>query len=81
VLDLATTKDEQLAINLVSDLTSNARQIRSPLENLTNVQIAGKFERIVLTARGRVSVAGTGAAPRRNRHPGRRACAPGRVQP
>ncbi|SHN44333.1 tricorn protease [Duganella sacchari] len=65
VLDLATNKDEQLAINLVSDFDQQrSRQIRSPLENLTNVQIAGKFERIVLTARGRVSVAGTGAQRR-----------------
>jgi tricorn protease len=65
VLDLATSKDEQLAINLVSDFDQQrTRQIRSPLDSLTNVQIAGKFERIVLTARGRVSVAGTGAQRR-----------------
>jgi len=65
VLDLATSKDDQLAINLVSDFDQQrTRQIRSPLESLTNVQIAGKTERIVLTARGRVSVAGTGAQRR-----------------
>jgi tricorn protease len=65
VLDLQSSKDEQLAINLVSDFDQQrTRQIRSPLESLTNVQIAGKFERIVLTARGRVSVAGTGAQRR-----------------
>jgi tricorn protease len=65
VLDLATSKDEQLAINLVSDFDQQrTRQIRSPLDSLTNVQIAGKIERIVLTARGRVSVAGTGAQRR-----------------
>ncbi|MYM65247.1 PDZ domain-containing protein [Pseudoduganella sp. FT55W] len=65
VLDLQSSKDEQLAISLVSDFDQQrTRQIRSPLESLTNVQIAGKFERIVLTARGRVSVAGTGAQRR-----------------
>ncbi|NYE62135.1 tricorn protease [Duganella sp. 1224] len=65
VLDLAANKDEKLAIDLVSDFDQQrTRQIRSPLETLTNVQIAGKVERIVLTARGRVSVAGTGAQRR-----------------
>ncbi len=65
VLDLAANQDEKLAIDLVSDFDQQrTRQIRSPLETLTNVQIAGKFERIVLTARGRVSVAGTGAQRR-----------------
>jgi tricorn protease len=65
VLDLATASDEQLAISLVSDFDQQrTRQIRSPLDNLTNVQIAGKYERLVLTARGRVSVAGTGAQRR-----------------
>lgn len=65
VLDLASAKDEQLAISLVSDFDQQrARQIRSPLDNLTNVQISGKDERLVLTARGRVSVAGTGSQRR-----------------
>src|SRR5471032_2857767 len=65
VLDLAAARDEQLAISLVSDFDQQrARQIRSPLENLTNVQISGKDERLVLTARGRVSVAGTGSQRR-----------------
>ena len=36
-----------------------ARQIRSPLDTLSNVQLSGKDERIILTARGRVSIAGT----------------------
>jgi tricorn protease len=65
VLDLSSAKDEALAIDLLSDFDQQrTRQIRSPLESLTNVQIAGKTERIVLTARGRVSVAGTGAQRR-----------------
>jgi tricorn protease len=65
VLDVASATDEKLAISLVSDFDQQrTRQIRSPLENLTRVQVAGKAERIVLTARGRVSVAGTGAQRR-----------------
>ena len=65
VLDLASGKNEQLAISLISDFDQQrTRQIRSPLDSLTNVQVAGKLERIVLTARGRVSVAGTGAQRR-----------------
>jgi tricorn protease len=65
VLDLASASDERLAISLVSDFDQQrTRQIRSPLDNLTNVQIAGKYERLVLTARGRVSVAGTGVQRR-----------------
>jgi tricorn protease len=61
----AATEPQPLHISLVSDFDQQrARQIRSPLDNLTNVQIAGKVERIVLTARGRVSVAGTGAQRR-----------------
>jgi tricorn protease len=65
VFDLASSRDEQLPINLVSDFDQQrTRQIRSPLDNLTNVQISGKYERLVLTARGRISVAGTGAQRR-----------------
>ncbi|MTV40687.1 PDZ domain-containing protein [Duganella radicis] len=65
VLDLQANRDEQLAVSLVSDFDqTRTRQIRSPLDSLTNVQIAGRSERIVLTARGRVSVAGTGAQRR-----------------
>ncbi|HWW71810.1 MAG TPA: peptidase S41, partial [Duganella sp.] len=59
VFDLAASADRQLSINLVSDFDQQrARQIRSPLEQLTNVQLSGKAERLVLTARGRVSLAG-----------------------
>ncbi|CDG84559.1 S41 family peptidase [Janthinobacterium agaricidamnosum] len=65
VLDLATENDQALKISLVSDFDQQrARQIRSPLDNLTNVQLSGKDERIILTARGRVSIAGTGSARR-----------------
>ncbi|MDR7052135.1 tricorn protease [Duganella sp. 3397] len=65
VLDLAASNDRALAIDLVSDFDQQrARQIRSPLEQLTNVQLAATRERLVLTARGRVSLAGTGAQRR-----------------
>ena len=51
VWDVAADRDEALAVALVSDFDQQRnRQIRSPLENLTSVQIAGKFERIVLTS-------------------------------
>ncbi|MES2129300.1 MAG: S41 family peptidase [Pseudomonadota bacterium] len=60
VFDLAANADKTLAINLVSDFDQQrTRQVRAPLENLTSVQLAGKGERVVLTARGRVSIAGT----------------------
>nr|GEU28026.1 hypothetical protein [Tanacetum cinerariifolium] len=65
VWDVAAGSDATLAAPLVSDFDQQrSRQIRSPLENLTSVRVAGKFERIVLTARGRVSVAGTGVQRR-----------------
>src|SRR5450830_957459 len=68
VLDLnvpATGASSPLPINLVSDFDQQrARQIRSPLDTLSNVQVSGKDERIILTARGRVSIAGTGSLRR-----------------
>jgi len=65
VFDLAASADRQLSIGLVSDFDQQrARQIRSPLDQLTNVQLSAKSERLVLTARGRVSLAGTGAQRR-----------------
>lgn len=65
VFELAASADRQLSIGLVSDFDQQrARLIRSPLEQLTNVQLSAKSERLVLTARGRVSLAGTGAQRR-----------------
>lgn len=61
VLDLASGADKPLDIQLVSDFDQQrTRQVRSPLESLTSIQLANKGERVVLTARGRVSIAGTG---------------------
>lgn len=59
------TQSQPLPISLLSDFDQQrARQIRSPLDTLSNVQISGKDERIILTARGRVSIAGTGSQRR-----------------
>lgn len=61
VLDIATAKDELINIDLVSDFDQQRkRQIKTPLEYLTNVEISGKEERLLFTARGRVTIAGTG---------------------
>lgn len=65
VFDIARGSDKTLSINLVSDFDQQrARQIKSPLEQLTNIQLSNKDERIVITARGRVSIAGTAAQRR-----------------
>ena len=66
VLDLAAGTDSPpLPISLVSDFDQQrARQVRSPLDTLSNVQLSSKDERIILTARGRVSIAGTGSQRR-----------------
>lgn len=68
VLDLAAPvagPSQPLPISLVSDFDQQrARQIRSPLDTLSSVQVSGKDERIIVTARGRVSIAGTGSQRR-----------------
>jgi tricorn protease len=65
VLDLAGMQDRRLDIELVSDFDQQrARLIRSPLDNLTNVQMSNFDERLILTARGRVTIAGTGTQRR-----------------
>ncbi|AXA91805.1 S41 family peptidase [Massilia sp. YMA4] len=65
VYDIGAASATRLPVTLVSDFDQQrTRLIRSPLETLTNVQLSGKEERIVLTARGRVSIAGTGSQRR-----------------
>jgi tricorn protease len=65
VFDVATQADAQPSFQLVSDFDQErSRQIRSPLEQLTDVDLAGKAERILLTARGKLSIAGTGSQRR-----------------
>jgi tricorn protease len=62
VLDIASGEDRRLAASLVSDFDQlRTRLVRSPLDALTNIELANKAERVVLTARGRVTIAGTGA--------------------
>ncbi|MES2900072.1 MAG: S41 family peptidase [Pseudomonadota bacterium] len=65
VMDLASGVEQIVPIQLVSDFDQQRKRlIRSPLESLTNVQLAGRTERLILTARGRVSIAGTGSQRR-----------------
>jgi tricorn protease len=62
LFDIATGADTRLLASLVSDFDQlRARLVRSPLDALTDIELANKAERVVLTARGRVTVAGTGA--------------------
>lgn len=57
--DLNKQQDQLLSVNLVSDFDqSRQRYIKNPLEFLSNVQPASKEEKIVVTARGHLSVAG-----------------------
>ena len=65
VLDLGDGASRQVKVSLLSDFDQQrTRQIRSPLDNLTNTQLSAREERVVLTARGRVSIAGTGSQRR-----------------
>ncbi|MCH8619148.1 S41 family peptidase [Undibacterium sp. TS12] len=61
VFDIASGKDQLLAIDLVSDFDQQRkRQIKSPLDYLNNVELASKEERLLFTARGRLTIAGSG---------------------
>ncbi|WP_374585162.1 S41 family peptidase [Pseudoduganella sp.] len=65
LLDLASGATRQLKVSLLSDFDQQrTRQIRSPLEALTNTALSAREERVVLTARGRVTIAGTGSLRR-----------------
>jgi len=65
VFDIASGADSVLKATLLSDFDQQRmRRVKSPLEALTGIEVASKQERIVLTARGRVTVAGTGNARR-----------------
>ena len=62
VFDIAHGSDTLLKASLVSDFDQQRmRRVKSPLDALTNIDVANKAERIVLTARGRVTIAGTGS--------------------
>ncbi|RZA34768.1 MAG: peptidase S41 [Lysobacteraceae bacterium] len=61
VFDIASGADSRIAASLVSDFDQQrTRRVRSPLDALTNIDIANKAQRIILTARGKVTIAGTG---------------------
>lgn len=65
LLDLASMSDKTLNAELLSDFDQQRqRQIKAPLEQLTNVQLAGKEERLIFTARGHLTVAGNNAQRR-----------------
>ncbi|MDB5793197.1 MAG: peptidase [Massilia sp.] len=65
LFDIAAGSDTLLKASLVSDFDQQrVRRVKSPLEALSSIELAGKLERIVLTARGRVTIAGTGDARR-----------------
>lgn len=62
VLDIASGSDSIVKASLLSDFDQQrTRRVRSPLDALTYIEVANKAERIVLTARGRVTIAGTGS--------------------
>jgi tricorn protease len=61
VFDIASGQDALLHASLVSDFDQQRlRRVKSPLDALTGIEVASKLDRIVLTARGRVTIAGTG---------------------
>lgn len=61
VLDLNKQDDKLVNVALVSDFDqSRQRYIKNPLEFLTNTQIASKDDKLVLTARGQITIATTG---------------------
>lgn len=65
VFDIAGGSDTLLKASLLSDFDQQRmRRVKSPLEALSSIEVASKAERIVLTARGRVTIAGTGSARR-----------------
>src|SRR5437763_3124930 len=65
LFDIASGRDALVHASLVSDFDQQRlRRVKSPLDALTSIDVAGKLERIVLTARGRVTIAGTGSQRR-----------------
>lgn len=65
VLDLASGQDSMPAISLVSDFDQQrSRWLDKPLQYLNHMQLSPDGERVALTARGQVALAGTGALRR-----------------
>jgi tricorn protease len=62
VFDIASGQDTRVNASLVSDFDQQRlRRVKSPLDALTGIEVASKLDRIVLTARGKVTIAGTGS--------------------
>ncbi|MBC3874822.1 S41 family peptidase [Undibacterium flavidum] len=65
VLDLNNLSNKLVEVDLLSDFDqSRPRYIKNPLEFLSNVQAASKDEKLVFTARGQMTIAGTGTQRR-----------------
>jgi len=65
LFDIASGQDSRLNASLLSDFDQQRmRRVKSPLDALTSIEPATKAERIVITARGRVTIAGTGSQRR-----------------
>ena len=58
MLDLASSNSKKLAIELTSDLPNlREKWLNNPMRFTTSIRQAGDFEKVVITARGRVAVA------------------------
>ncbi|HEU4850533.1 MAG TPA: S41 family peptidase [Telluria sp.] len=65
VLNLANGEDKLVKASLVSDFDQQrTRLVKSPLDALTSIDLANKARRVVIAARGRVTIAGTGTQRR-----------------
>ncbi len=61
VFDLSAKADRTVNIDLVSDFDQQRKRlIRAPLDYLTDTELAGKSEKLMFTARGKVTIAGLG---------------------
>ncbi|TQV89659.1 S41 family peptidase [Aliikangiella coralliicola] len=59
LLDLSSSKSQKLNLELTSDFPNlRERWINKPLKYMTSSRLAGKQKKIVITARGRVAIAG-----------------------
>lgn len=65
VLDIATRRDQTIPIDLVSDFDQQRpRLLKNPLNFISAANFAPSGERVALTARGHIALAGTGSLRR-----------------